>query len=88
MLFVLMMDVNDPQFVEQRNFWIAMFGVLTVGMFVSSFVQKLSFGYCSENLVKTIRLKLFEAILYKHIGWFDNKSRAPGVLGNIVQEDI
>lgn len=88
MLFVLMLDINDPEFVTQRNFWISMFGVLTVGMFVSSFVQKLSFGYCSENLVKTIRLKLFESILYKHIGWFDNKGRAPGVLGNIIQEDI
>ena len=31
---------------------------------------------------------LFEAILYKHIGWFDNKDRAPGVLGNVIQEDI
>jgi ABC-type multidrug transport system fused ATPase/permease subunit len=31
---------------------------------------------------------LFEAILFKHIGWFDNKDRAPGILGNIIQEDI
>lgn len=65
-----------------------MFGILTIGMFTSSFIQKLSFGYCAENLVKTVRLKLFESILYKHIGWFDNKSRAPGILGNVVQEDI
>ena len=31
---------------------------------------------------------LFEQILYKHIGWFDDKDRAPGILGNIIQEDI
>ena len=31
---------------------------------------------------------LFQAIMYKHIGWFDNKDRAPGILGNIIQEDI
>ena len=31
---------------------------------------------------------MFEAILYKHIGWFDNKDKAPGILGNIIQEDI
>lgn len=24
----------------------------------------------------------------KHIGWFDNKDRAPGVLTNIITEDI
>lgn len=88
MFFVLMLDITDPDYIDIRNYWVLMFGILTIGMFVSSFVQKLSFGYCSENLVKTIRLKLFEAILYKHIGWFDNKQRAPGVLGSIVQEDI
>lgn len=26
--------------------------------------------------------------MYKHIGWFDKKERAPGVLGSIIQEDI
>jgi len=31
---------------------------------------------------------LFESILYKHIGWYDNKERAPGILGNILVEDI
>ena len=31
---------------------------------------------------------LFKAYLYKHIGWFDNKSRAPGILTNILTEDI
>jgi len=31
---------------------------------------------------------LFENILRKHIGWFDNKERAPGILTNIITEDI
>jgi hypothetical protein len=31
---------------------------------------------------------LFEAYLHKHIGWFDNKNRAPGILTNILTEDI
>lgn len=84
MVFVLMIDPTDPEFLKLRNFWVSMFAVLTVGIFFSSFIQKLSFGYCSENLIKTIRIKLFESILYKDIGWFDNKDRAPGVLGNII----
>jgi ATP-binding cassette subfamily B (MDR/TAP) protein 1 len=33
-------------------------------------------------------VKLFEAILMKDIGWFDAKDKAPGVLTNIIQEDI
>lgn len=35
-----------------------------------------------------MRKELFEAILYKHIGWFDDRNSAPGILGNIIQEDI
>jgi ABC-type multidrug transport system fused ATPase/permease subunit len=35
-----------------------------------------------------LRIRLFEAILRKHIGWFDNKDRAAGVLTNIIIEDI
>ena len=35
-----------------------------------------------------LRIRLFEAILRKHIGWFDDKDRAPGVLTNIITEDI
>lgn len=35
-----------------------------------------------------LRVKLFEAILRKHVGWFDNKERAPGVLTNIITEYI
>ncbi len=35
-----------------------------------------------------LRVRLFEALLHKHIGWFDNKNRAPGILTNIITEDI
>ena len=88
MVFVLMLDITDPNFITQRNFWISMFGVLCSGIFIFTFTQKMAFGMGSENLTKTIRIKLFESILYKHIGWFDNKDWAPGVLGNVIQEDI
>ena len=35
-----------------------------------------------------MRLQLFESILRKHVGWFDSKDRAPGVLTNLLIEDI
>jgi ATP-binding cassette subfamily B (MDR/TAP) protein 1 len=41
-----------------------------------------------ENLTYTFRQKLFEGILYKQVSWFDNKERAPGVLTNMLAEDI
>lgn len=53
-----------------------------------SYTQKLLFGRGGENLTFTLRVKLFEAFLHKQIGWFDNKNRAPGILTNIITEDI
>jgi hypothetical protein len=61
---------------------------MCTGLFIFTFLQKYAFGYGSENLTNKIRIELFEAILYKHIGWFDDKNRAPGILGNVIQEDI
>ena len=88
MVFTLMIPIDDPTFVTERDFWVTMFGLLCVGIFVSTYIQKLAFGYGSENLTHRLRALLFEAILYKHIGWFDSKDKAPGVLGNVIQEDI
>ena len=46
------------------------------------------FGYGGENLTSTIRRMLFQSILSKHVGWFDSKDKAPGILTNIIAEDI
>jgi ATP-binding cassette subfamily B (MDR/TAP) protein 1 len=46
------------------------------------------FSYVGENLTFRIRKQLFEGILYKNISWFDNKNRAPGILSNILSEDV
>lgn len=55
---------------------------------LSSFTQKLCFGFGGDNLTLKLRIKLFESILRKHIGWFDNKDRAPGILTNIITEHV
>jgi ATP-binding cassette subfamily B (MDR/TAP) protein 1 len=31
---------------------------------------------------------LFSSIVYKDIAWFDSKEKAPGVLSNVISEDI
>ena len=88
MVFVLMEPFDDVNFKDDTNFWVGMFAILCCGIFIFTFMQKLAFGHGSENLTYRFRVLLFESILYKHIGWFDNKDRAPGILGNIIQEDI
>ena len=44
--------------------------------------------YIGENLIFDIRNELFRGIIYEDISWFDNKNRAPGILGNVLSEDI
>ena len=68
--------------------WAIVFIGLVIGIGLSAFVQKLCFGFGGDNLTHTLRVKLFEAFLRKHVGWFDDKQRAPGILSNILTEDI
>lgn len=35
-----------------------------------------------------LRVKLFESLLRKHVGWYDSKKRAPGILTNTITLDI
>jgi ABC-type multidrug transport system fused ATPase/permease subunit len=53
-----------------------------------SFLQKYVFSYVGENLTFDVRYDLFKGIIYKHLQWFDNKQRAPGILSNVLSEDI
>ena len=68
--------------------WTLVFFFFTINMGVMTYIQKLCFGIGGDNLSYTLRVKLFAAILRKHVGWFDSKDRAPGVLTNILIEDL
>jgi len=57
-------------------------------MAIFGYLNKLTYVFLGENLTYTIRNKVFEGILHKHLGWFDNKERAPGILSNVLSEDI
>ena len=79
-----MQDPLSDSFDNDRDFWTLMFLTLSISMFILTYFQGLSFGITSENLTNKIRIMLFESIIYKHVGWFDKKDRAPGVLGSIL----
>ena len=91
-MFVLDKPVDTPEhladFEKERDTWTYAFLGLIFGIGICTFTQKICFGYGGDNLTLRLRVKLFEALLSKHIGWFDNKERAPGVLTNIITEDI
>ena len=86
-LFV-MMDPYSPTYDRDRNFWCGMFLLLCVLLGLFAFLQKYIFLYVGEILTFDIRDLLFRGIIYKQIAWFDNKDRAPGVLSNVLSEDI
>lgn len=77
---------NDIYFA--RDVWTGIFVAICVGIGLNTYLQKLSFGKGGENLTFTLRLKLFQAYLSKHIGWYDKKEHAPAYLSTIISEDI
>ena len=90
-LLFIMMQFQNPAYLtfpEDRAFWSGMFLLLVLGLGVFFFIQKYIFFYCGENLTFDIRNLLYRGIIYKDISWFDSKDRAPGVLSNILSEDI
>ena len=86
-LFV-MMNPASHTFNDDRNFWMGMFLLLACCMGIIGFLNKYIYAFLGENLTFTIRNKTFTSIVYKHLAWFDNKERAPGILSNTLSEDI
>ncbi|CDW81030.1 abc transporter [Stylonychia lemnae] len=48
--------------------------------FFTGFMQKLCFGVIGENVTLKIREGQYSSVLQKHIGYFDQKENAPGVI--------
>ena len=51
-------------------------------------MQKLCFSLGCENLSYSLRMHLFKALMHKSVGWYDDKNRTPGVLTNMLTEEI
>jgi ABC-type multidrug transport system fused ATPase/permease subunit len=87
MLFIMMTNFL-PTFQEERNFWQGMFLLLVLLLGLTNFVQKYVFLIGGENLTHDVRNLLYRGIMFKQLAWFDRKDRAPGILSNIISEDI
>jgi ATP-binding cassette, subfamily B (MDR/TAP), member 1 len=87
LLFVMMKSFL-PTFVSDRNFWQGMFLLLVILLGITNFIQKYVFLIAGENLTFDVRNLLYKGIMFKHLAWFDRKDRAPGILSNVLSEDI
>jgi ABC-type multidrug transport system fused ATPase/permease subunit len=83
-----MMARHLPTFLADRAFWCGMFLLLVILLGICAFIQKYIFFVAGENLTLDIRNMLYKGIIFKHLAWFDKKDRAPGILSNILSEEI
>ena len=87
MLFVLMKkdDLNDVR--NQANIWCGVMLLIACVSYVTGFSNKFSFGVIGENVTLKVRNTLYEKIIKKHMGWFDQRENAPGVLTSTLSSD-
>lgn len=65
------------------------FVILAMGFvnLIFGFVNKYLFGYLGENVTIQMRKDLYESIIRKHVGWFDDKRNAPAILTSCMAQD-
>ena len=87
MLFIIM-DYSDLEVLknDSRDMCAIMFG-LAIFAFLTGLGQKLSFGVIGENVSFKIRQVLYQSIISKHLGWFDQRENAPGILTSSLSGD-
>lgn len=49
-------------------------------------IRFIGFGTLSENVTQSVRKELYAAVLEKHMGWFDNRDHATGVITSTMAE--
>lgn len=86
--FILFKADYDPNFVEDRNNWLVYWVLIICVIGVFSAAERMMLGVAGENLTNSVRKDLLRGIIYKQLSWFDSEKRAPGVLTNLMSEDI
>ena len=51
-------------------------------------LEKVFVAVTTENLTFNVRRDLLRGIIFKQVQWFDRESRAPGILTNVLSEDV
>lgn len=85
-------DIINPYYPEKQwesdsEKWIIYMALAACVTFVFGFCQKAFFGLIGENITLAMRSSLYRAFLTKHIGWFDDRENAPGILTSALAND-
>ena len=86
--FIIILGIDYPTFIQDRDRTITFFLIYVVAIGFVGFLQKFVFAVSGENVTFQIRYELFESLIHKQVAWFDRRSKAPGILSNMLSEDI
>lgn len=78
----------NEDWIEERNTLLYYFIVICFVLGGISGSEKAMFGITGENLTFNVRRDLLRGILFKQVAWFDREDRAPGILTNVLSEDV
>lgn len=79
---------KDKNYFHDTNiYWALILTGLAVVSGVGAFWQQYSFNRLGAGATLKVRELLYEKILQKDIGWFDQRDNAPGVLTNTMAQD-
>lgn len=82
-----MMPLGDESIRGAVDEWVLYMFIATLVSFFTGFTQKFMFGLVGENITLGVRDKLYQTLLKMHIGWFDSRDHAPGVLTTVLANE-
>ena len=62
------------------NFFSLIMGIISIAIGISSYFKGIAFGKLGANVTERVRKVLYESILRKNIGWFDDRENGVSVL--------
>ena len=81
------MKTDMDELRSESNKWCLLIFIAGIVSFFIVFLGKFSFGVVGENITLKMRHLLYTAIVKKHLGWFDIRDNAPGVLTSILANE-
>jgi len=86
--FSLMAATYDPAKLDDLDLWLIYYGIFVISFGFLKGSEQAMYGVAGEHLTTNVRSELMEGIIYKQLSWFDSETKAPGMLTNIMAEDM
>mmetsp|Transcript_41198 Transcript_41198/g.62679 ORF Transcript_41198/g.62679 Transcript_41198/m.62679 type:complete len:371 (-) Transcript_41198:1272-2384(-) len=84
---VFFIDGEDDSLMKRVKINVLYLCIISVLSFIFTFVSKMSFGYLGSNVTLKVREVLYEKIVRKHLGWFDDRDNSTGILTAAMAQD-